>query len=739
MGALTLSLPLLSWILLLVLPGVPFAQQIEPPPEAQAAATTEGIEEIVVTARKRQEALQEVPITITAFSESDLQDYGFETARDIARATPNLQIKTGFGNVNPTIFLRGVGINDFTANANGAVGVYVDEVYTASPAVQLFQMFDLEQVSVLKGPQGTLYGRNTTGGAINFVSKKPSGDFNFKSSLTYGGEYDQFDVEGALGFPILEERLSGRIAFVRNQGEGWMKNSLDGDKLNDRDNWAARLLFLFTPSDSMEWLLKLYGGQNRSGATQFQSQGLIPTEGGQLGDLFGYVEDPNPWRGAFNRDGREELDLFGASLTGTWELDDVVLTSITSYDQNDRRTDEETDASPNRLVEIIYANESWQFAQELRVASATDDPWQWLVGAYFFHEDLEVDNLTDILGELRPILGFDPENFVVAIRSKFDQQNTSWALFGQSTVEIAADLALTLGARYTWEKKDIDVSSGFHEAGEFLPVFNLNDKADERWGELTGRASLDYAVREDVLLFASYSRGFKSGGFNGASPTDPSFDPEFLDAYEIGAKTSWWNNRIQLNLGAFYYDYKDLQVFTLTTFQGQTLIVLDNAADAEIYGVDVDLRARPLPGLDLQLGLGILDTEYEDFIAGTGQDFSGNTMVAAPDWNLNAAIAYELPLGEWGTLRPMLDATYIDEVFFDSSNADRLGQGGYWIVNGRLALTSLDDRMELALWARNLGNKRYRVDTFDISQIGFDEISVGPPRMLGLTLTYRYD
>ena len=348
----------------------------------------EPIENIVITAQRRGEKLQDVPLAVSAFSGTEIENLGFDTVRDIAGQTPNLVVTSPYGNSNPTIFLRGIGVNDYNANLTGAVGIYQDEVYIASPAAQLFQMFDLERVEVLRGPQGTLYGRNTTAGAINFLSRKPviNGDLTSRGSITYGS-FEEVDLDAAVGFPVVQDVAAGRVAFVLRSRSGTTENLLPdplsgetGRDVNAIASWAGRALLAIEATDRMDWLINVHGGQNRSDARQFQSQGLLdpntpldpatfapipcpndPRQG-PCADFLGYVESRDPYEGRYNKVGEERIDLFGVSLTGNLDVgsdaNGLRLTSITAYEKDRRSVGEETDASPNRLLEIDWANDS---------------------------------------------------------------------------------------------------------------------------------------------------------------------------------------------------------------------------------------------------------------------------------------------------------------------------------------------------------------------------------------------
>jgi iron complex outermembrane receptor protein len=708
-----------------------------------------------------------------------------------------------------------VGINDLNANSASSVAVYYDDIYMNSPAGQLAQMFDVESVEVLRGPQGSLYGRNASAGAIRVNSRRPTDELNASAQATYGN-YDTLELQGALGLPILPELLSARAAFRFNRRDGVTENRCHGDDqcaklvnfrgtaipsptdnptdpnvaafVNDRDNIAGRLLMRATPmGGDMDWLLNLHGSQNNSLATQFQHLGAgpqSPTTGlpcdsaspppprfAPCTDAPGSTyrdRDDDPYSGEYNRAGKEKLDTWGVSLNGTWALGNFDLTSITGYETNDREVDQNTDANPNQLLEILYLNDAWQVSQEIRLAWDAGNELRWIAGAYFLTETLNVDN--DYISQ--------PNNNVntLRIQQQYEQRTFTYAFFGHFTWDVAEDLTFEGGVRWNWERKDFVIGVINQLPGRNSRLLEASET--ESWSAPTGDLSLSWRPTEDVTIYGKYSRGWKGGGFNGGaldpiSLADP-FQPESVDSFEVGLKSFWFDRRLMLNLTGFYYDYDDLQVFNLERARGGVPVQqLINANDAEVFGVELDLHSRPLDGLidldalDVRFNFGWLESRYKDFVdtfqKNVGRpsrlvelliDYSGNRLVGSPNFSWSGAVEWELPLfqpdsARFGVLIPHYDFAYKDDVFFDPSEGRgvlqsfsdpfTIGQEAYWLHNFRLTYREPNGRWEIAGWVRNAFDQTYKVDAFDVSE-GFDLIIhvIGEPRTFGATVTFNF-
>ncbi len=495
-----------------------------------------------------------------------------------------------------------------------------------------------------------------------------------------------------------------------------------------------------SPSDSLDILVNVHGWRNSAGSGQYQSGGLIDGA-----DALGYIESADPLTGSYSRDDQENIDSFGASVTANWESQNFVLSSITGYEQTEKLILQETDASPNQLIEIDWFSDVSQFSQEIRLTPNSADRLEWITGLYFFDEDLFSKNQFDILRSLRalgvPFNLESPTDGPFLVEQDYDQGTTSFAAFGQFTYNLNRKLSLTVGGRYTYEERTFNLNSAFVEPEFRIPLIDaFRSKIDDN--VFSGKIGITYKPSDSYMFYASFSRGFKSGGFNGGALFFPgeatAVEPEFLNSFEVGFKSSFYENRLHFNTTAFYYDYDNLQVFNLRNFGDVPRQVLQNASDARIYGLDAELEAQPVERLWTRLGLGLLNTEYKDFIVGDGTDYSGNELVSAPDVTFNGAVGYSFPLGSLGSITTRMDFNFNDNMFFDSSNTSRIGADSYWLLNARVAFETKNGRYALAFVGKNLTDTVYLTEVFDLSDFGFDQKVMGAPRTFAVELTMRF-
>lgn len=718
------------------------------------------LEEIVVTAQKRAERLQDVPIAITAFSAESLQTLGVANIQSLTGLAPGLQIKTNDAASNPKIFIRGVGMNDFNPNVAGAVGIYVDGVYVGSPIAQLGSWFDLERIEVLRGPQGTLYGRNTTGGAINVITKRPTDTFASDVSVEYG-RFHAANVTAAVGGPIAQDKLAFRAAAQFVEDDGTTFNRYTGDGVNDASRWGGRLSLLYTPVETLEVLAQVHGGRNEGGARQTQSRPLVAQtpqaagpdglcapayyDSGACTNVLGYADtDRNPHAGSYNLQERDEVRLFGASVQVSWDLGNASLVSISAYDRARRNALEDTDASPNQLLETSYIAEQDQFSQEVRLQSDQAGALQWVAGLYYLRDRLETNSEIDVLRELRPLFvtpenptGVDIPSSVVLVGYPYTQDSDSYAAFGQLDYDLTDRLTATAGLRWSEDRKDFDYVS--NAEGGSIVLFEAHES--KSFSSLSGRLGLQYKLSADAQLYVNYDRGFKSGGFFGGYTGDPAdlepFRDEQVDAYEIGAKTELFGRQVRWNTAAFFYDYQDLQVFTLVERNGVTVQALDNASNARIYGAESEITLSPLDHLDVSLGVSVLRASYQDYRS-FGEDLSGNRLPSAPKLGFNAALNYEYPIAEAGSLVANVSGNYRSKVYLETRNIERLTQPGYWLLDAQLGWKSETGRFSAGLWGRNLFDRDYVVDVSNLEAFGFDALSFGAPRTYGVYFRFSY-
>jgi len=759
---------------LALLAGAPAAWAADASDTTASAPTAIG--EMVVTAQKRSENIQEVPISIQAFTGRDLQNLGIKSSVDLGAVTPNVDIALVAGPGNqPIITIRGIGLNDYDTNNAGPNGVYVDEVYLSSPASQSFNTFDLDRVEVLKGPQGTLYGRNTSGGAINFITRKPTDYATGTLHIEYS-DYNTLNIEGGLGGPITSH-LDGRIAFVVNESDGYVHNDLTGATENGLNNYAIRTQLLWKPTDKLKVLFNIHGGQVDNRPTEYRHIGdfvpgtqtnALPTQctvaqtyAGGCVDLFGYGTPKGFYEGAYNRTQHLKVNSLGASVRADYMLGTVNLTSISAFEHNDKIHPEDSDASPNRLLEINFGVKSNTFTQELR-AGQTTEKYDWVAGLYYLNEALKQNQPLFLLLDADKFFGGPGAGDGVAFQA-FDRSNqitNAYAAYAQGDYKITDKLKLTLGARYTREQKGFNYNGSvqFQLGGmdNFGPIQTLaNTHEGQRSSAFNYRVGLQYNLTRDIMGYASVASGFKSGDFNGSFlslvPVEIALQltpvrPEHVTAYEVGAKTTFFDGRLLLDAAYFYNDYSDLQVFVLLNPPaGDTsalpVNVLDNAKKAHTEGVEAQIVARPIPALTASLQLGFLDTRLDNYIAARAPgtpDLSGNQLPSSPHFSMSGLIDYKVPLPKGG-LDFQFSASYKSHQFFDTTNDPYITQGGYWIENARVGYTLPNPKWEVAAFVRNLANAHYFLDKFDLtSPFGFIQGIMGQPRFVGGEINYRF-
>ncbi len=732
--------------------------------QAMAQEAT-ALDEIVVTAQKRSENLQDIPVSVTAFTADQLKDQRVGDVLALSGLSPGLQIKTDDNAANPRIFIRGIGVNDFNPATASAVGVYLDGVYVASPLAQMAGFFDLQQVEVLRGPQGTLYGRNTTGGAINVTTKKPSNSPEADLAIDYG-RFNAFKAQGGFGGPIVDGVLAFRVSGLYDKSDGYTLNRLTGNKGNDADRYAARAALRFTPDDKLTVDVSMNLSQSRGGSILTYNRSLIaqtpeaastalpdPTFGyafckpdyytsGQCTNAAGYANtSSNKYEGDYRFEGQDIVKLYGATASISYDFGAATLYSVTGYQSAKRDDLEETDANPISIFGARYIAEQDTTSQEFRLQSNGSSALRWVAGVYAARDNLDNNSHYDVLDVLRAPdpsnpTGMDPANSIGVFGWPLHQKSISYAAFGQADYDLTDRLTLTGGLRWSQDKKTFhyvsDVDYGL------LTLFEYDNA--KTFSSVSGRLGLLYKVTADANVYATYNRGTKSGGFFSGQTTDPDdlgpYKDETVNAYEVGSKSEFLGRRLRVNVSAFYYDYKDLQVYTVIQRNGLPVQLFTNASAARVYGGEAEIEARPMTGLSLTLGASLLSAEYKDFVS-LGDDYSGNTLPSAPKTSVNGAARYEHPLAG-GDLVTQLDFTYRGKVYYDTANTERLSDKERAFVNGQIGWRFGDDRYELGAWGKNLFDTTNISDITPIAAFGFDVFSMGAPRTYGVYFRAKY-
>ncbi|MBD1550595.1 TonB-dependent receptor [Pseudomonas typographi] len=707
--------------------------------QADGPATGDYLPKVTVTAQKREETAQEIPSAISVLSGDKVRDDALQSANEITRYIPNASAGTTEAHGRPRWWIRGLGTGDQGANTVSPVGIYVDDVYIANISATAFPLFDLERVEVLRGPQGTLWGKNTTGGAINFISRKPTFDPSgyFKIGA---GNYNDRVVEGAASDALVDDRLAARVSFHHEARDGYNENIADNDDRGGLEDDAVRLQFLANINDNLQANLNLHArSYHDTAGYSTVSYGLQPNGNNQ----FGYHIDPKQGKVNFNSKYESDVDQAGTSLNLDWQLGDLTLTSITAFEHFTRDGFSDGDNTPQELQRSYSYADSRQWSQEIRLASAKADRLSWVVGFHYFNEDLHSTGVNAALAN--PYITPYYNNL------SYDQRTESYALFGSSTFHFTDAFSVTAGLRWTRETKDIDLSrlqnsgaanftgSDWWKTSSVGSALAVNAVQDERntWSDWTYDLTPEYRLSDNARVYFRYAYGFRSGGYNtGATnqATVATVDPEFLTAYELGLKSEWFDGRLNANAAVFYYDYKDIQLNIVSAVDNQTVSRLANGAKGEVYGGEFEIEAIPVQNLHLTASLGLLHTEFTDYTSGSN-DYSGNKFVRAPSVSAVIGADYRIPLAVGGALVLGTDwDTRSRQYFFSNDQSASMRTGGYTLGNARVTYELPGDATHVTLYANNVTDKEYRSHTLPG---GYQTAGVmyGDPRTFGVSVT----
>lgn len=720
-----------------------------------AATETQGgqLEEVVVTAQKRSQNAQDVGIAITAMSGDTIRDEGLRQMRDLQSRVPGLTIKNTGGKTNPAISIRGIGVNDINVNSAPSAAVHVDEIYLGSAAYYSGMLFDLERVEVLRGPQGTLYGRNSTAGSVNFVTAKPGRSYDAFVDVSLGN-YEAITLEAAIGGP-LSDALSGRLSMQLEQAEGYQTNLgtvgtsagfseipglipavpsvAEDDSSGDTERYAIRGQLAWDNGGALDALLQVHTARD-------DSEELIH----QIRDRFGFRDVERPRDDYTVRENMAPVldsELLGGSLRLNLDLGAVTVTSLTGYETLDR-TRYRPDGSPFRARDDAYTEGVDQITQELRLTPTADDGLYWVLGAFWMKDDIRASRqlfLEDLL--------------LSQARLDYDQGGKSWAVFGQLEYEITSDLKLTTGLRYTEEEKTMDGASYDLDpwgvslsgpAGVFPDGSPLVHSSEYRDDNVSGKVSLDWHFLDDAMLYGSVSTGYKSGGFDGSfvtfrAATAP-FQAENLLSYEVGIKSAWLQNSLQLNGALFYYDFSDMQVNATRVISDEiTDTILTNAAESRIQGVELELEWRPTAALTLNAGFAYADGEIRSWrSASPTEDFTGNSTPDAPEITFNGRLAYRWSVADAFEIEASSNVYYSDMKFNDVANNPELTSDSYTLLDARVSFQPFDQRWQLSVWGRNLADETY-VDQAVPALGGGTQVYYNTPRTYGIGMRYRWN
>ena len=686
-----------------------------------AAAEAPGpttLSEIVVTAEKRTESLLTTSLSISAISGDALEGKSISTLADLQTVVPGLSVSS------TNLLIRGIGNNVLTADASPGVALHTDGVYLGRQYAVLDNFYDIERVEVLRGPQGTLYGRNATGGVVNIISRRPTAAPEGYLEGTVGN-YESRDIRAALGGPI-SEGVQMRAAFLHNERKGRIPNLFAGrPAADDRDETAARLLLAAQLSDRLQLDLKLDAAKADDHGLRTLWQ-AVPIAGSALPSprLFGgVVPDLAAKVVNLNSPISDHFRAWGATARIAWETDAVTLSSISAYRRTRFSTQNDFDGSPISYGYLsLFKIDQDQWSQELNLASKGTGPLTWVAGAYLYKENVDNPSQSEL-----PVFGLKAP--VVA-----KLETNSYAIFGQATYSLAEHFDLTAGARYSVDDKSI------YQAGNQFGRPLLDDVSNS-WHAFTPRATLTYRGDGGWIAYATVSRGFKSGGFNVNVAGALDFDPETVWNYELGAKGSWLNGRLELSGAAFRMNYNNLQVFSFTGISS----IIQNAAKATIRGVEVEGRALPLgdPNFEIGFAATYLDAKYDQFnyrddLRGVTTNVGGNRLENSPRFKVNLRAKYRIDLRGLGSVTPMLSYTHQDRVFFRPLNDRIFSQGGFELMDLTIDYLSVDQHWSASAFLRNATNKTHTVSSSLITATQVRTVGLGEPRTVGVRLGYRF-
>ena len=756
------------------------------------------LEEIVVTAQKREQGINDVGITVNAFTYEQLQDFGVRRAEDLEIMVPGLTVTNQVPAGAPVYTIRGVGFNDFTTSASSTVGIYNDTTNIPYPIMTRGVIFDIERVEVLRGPQGDLYGRNTTAGTINFISNKPTNEFESGIRLDYDN-YSTLDFEGYVSGG-LSDTVRGRFALKRvSSSEGWQESvTRPGDELGERDELAFRGILDFDIGNSADLMLTGRYFRDKSDNTAATATSIAP--GFDMASLVPDIsaEDAD-WSPAHRPVNNNETIGIAANLT--YSFGDLLLTSITSYDEFERdRARFDTGGVNYEDAGITNSTDISVFSQELRIESAGNDTLYWSAGIYYNDDDIDENYLM----EFRDSFGLTGE-------SRYSQQTESFAVFGHVEFNLTERMRLTLGARYTdedraWSGCTYDTGDGlmagfynffvypvyleplFPGAAPIAPggctIFN-DVAGTPNVGQFTpfsdsintsqtmGKITLDYRPNDDVLVYGTISSGFKSGGFNGAIALSHTmlqpYDKEELISYEIGVKSTLLDGGMQLNASVFRYDYKDKQESTVFIAPVGGVVGFDNVPESTISGAELEMTWAITEGLRWDLGIALLDSEIDEWTARCPAgllgapvalpdgcpaesvfgnvlfyDASGDGLNNAPEVQATSTLSYSWSASDSLDMMLAADVSYKDDNIGsiaapDATSATIPFSGylpDYTLVNARAMFSSPDGPWAVTVWGRNITDEYYWHSTS--SGNSTTTRTNGMPRTYGITFSYDF-
>ena len=718
----------------------------------------QSLEEVIVTAQKREQSMQDVPVAVTAYDAMALEQAGIQTIADLERSTPNTTLRPSRAtNSTLTAYIRGIGQNDPLWGFEPGVGLYIDDIYFARPQGAMLDVYDVERIEVLRGPQGSLYGKNTIGGAIKYVTRRMSGEPELGLKAT-AGSYGQRDLVANGQLPLINDVLyvGGSVATFNRDGFG--NNIFTGTENYDKDVQAARVSLEYTPGDN--WFVRLAGDITQDDSNNRTGSRLVPSL--QTGSPAATnVFDSNGGAGA-----EQEVENSGVNLTIEWDFNEALsVKSITAYREGETNGFIDFDGTPVNTFDAPVHYQDHQFTQEVQFNYTMDR--LALVGGLYYLDGTASGEFDVIAGAALGEAAVVPSaartpTFNAATVGSADTESTAAYLHASWSVNDA--LSVTLGGRYTRDEKSATVykarlftagsiqngaSSTF--GGTDIAVLGLQSDFSEgdSWNQFTPKVGVDYKLNDDTLLYASYAEGFKSGGINmradvSASPAGFShvFEPEEAQSYELGIKTELWDNRVRINAAAFHTDYESVQV-TTTVLVGTNFVPAVNTDNEQsIDGLEFELTAQLTDALSVLFNFGYIDAEWDRFVT-AGQDLADNTTVSnVPETAGMFALNYAGDLGEHGRYVLNGSVSFTDDIAVEVNTPNQLiDADSYTLINVDAVWYSANEQWTVGLHAKNLGDEEYRVAGYNFPNfLGDDSILgfYGDPRTVSLSVGYAF-
>ncbi len=716
----------------------------------------ENEEAIVVTARRTEESLQEVPASVSAFSEAQMERLGATEATGLQGAVPNLNVVQGRGSSNATnIYIRGVGQPDALQTFDPAVGFYVDDVYYSRIRGTQMELFDIERVEVLRGPQGTLYGRNTIGGAYKVVTRRPGQDPHGLFQVTIG-DYGQLESRIAASGPLSDTFAVGAALFGASR-DGYVTNPTTGEEYNDRNAWGARVQAAWDVTPRFAIDVAADWAEEDNALTMGQATNNLTDA---FGNVIYPVASPLP---EFNYEAEatpglpnsSELIHGGVSLRASWEVSpNLTLRSITAARDLDYTDYIDIDATPIQLGDVLVDVDQRQISQEFQ-AIWEGDRWTTVTGVYYMEENVTSHQEAYADDFIGVVFGFP--TFLRTIDD--DLTTTNWGAFANVTYDVTERLSISGGIRYTEEEKDYFRTTSTFSSNALFTADPARPPVDETetWEDWSGLISADYQLTPDMLIYGRVAQGFKSGGFNGRANNpgeEAPYDPETVNSYEIGLKSDWMDGRLRANIAAFYNDYRDFQarvsgivIDPVTMLPSPELTVI-NAGELETSGVELELVYLPIDALRLDAQIGYLNAEYGEFedarFPGGSRAFQEPAF--SPEWTARFGVAYQIDLAQAGSLTLAGSARFRSEMALAVDNTivgttteiPGLFSDDYWLYDASVTWRPTDI-LSVALVGRNLSDEVYRTDGQEFSSVGnIRTVYYGAPRTVSLVFTARY-